>query len=76
MILEIFFLYIYRMSFRIALRKKLLLCSNFRVCESVTHSGISPKASVDWAAVVYVLMYSLAVFWTWHSCTENVLISS
>lgn len=30
----------------------------------VTHSGMSPKASTDWAAVVYALMYSLAVFWT------------
>lgn len=33
----------------------------------VTHSGTSPKASTDWAASVYALMYSLAVFWTWHS---------
>lgn len=37
----------------------------------VTHSGISPKASTDWATVVYALMYSLAVFWTWHSYTET-----
>lgn len=31
---------------------------------SLTYSGTSPKASTDRAAVVYPLMYSLAVFWT------------
>lgn len=41
---------------------------------SVTHSGISPKASIDWAAVVYALMYSLAVFCTWHSYRKNAFV--
>lgn len=39
------------------------LCALF----DISYSGTSPKVSVDWAAAVYALMYSLAVFWTWHS---------
>lgn len=63
-------------SFKIALKQiwlQELWCALILDRENrVTHSGISPKASADWAAVLYALMYSLAVFWTWHSCTKNV----
>lgn len=45
-----------RVLFVCALSLQLVICA--------THSGISPKASTDWAAVLYALMYSLAVFWT------------
>lgn len=65
-----------KVPFKIALKQichKSFWCALILDGENkVTHSGISPKASADWAAVLYALMYSLAVFWTWHSCTENV----
>lgn len=47
------------------LRPVFCIHSTDRCC--VTHSGTAPKAFTDSAAVVYALMYSLAVFWTWHS---------